>query len=657
MTRNPKRWHALMLFVALATALAVLTPGALAHPDDGSGEHPHLDEFVNDLSAPLAALDAAQADIISDGPFADVVKNLTVAGHGERLDANATTDVWAHGKYAYTGTFNSPCGGDPEAGIWVWDVHNKNNPELATIIPSPTGSRTNDVKVASMNQGDVLVHSNESCAGGPGGFEIYNVDDPENPVHIGSVRSDDLNPTINADPFLGSFVADSGVHNLFLFTDGENDYAAGVFENWFGNFQIWDITDASAPVRVSFWGAEQLCDPVISGSVCPADPYTETDLDVLFDLIVDWMLGGFGASSNRLLHDITISADGNSAYLSNWDAGLVLLDISDPASPTFVSTAFDVANGSVDGEVNSHAAWPTADGSVVVETEEDFSVFASLDPFRGTFGSAITNTIPGVGTHTRAGDAFEMPGNQLTNNVTVATLGGVPAEVTVNSGPLVGNIYPALEFAGSQPLLSSLGGSVTGDAIWIGTACDAGSTLNAGAFAATPGTKIAIARRGDCLFASKLATAASLGAAAIVITNNVEDTAWSGVRVWDYSDPTAPVLAAHINTPCSADPNLPECDPRGTYSVHNVIVEDDKAYISWYTEGVVIYDISDPYNPVETARWHREGADFEASNAGIQDVWGIYKIENQPWIYASDRNGGLYILKEYGSGSAKKGKP
>ena len=35
---------------------------------------------------------------------------------------------------------------------------------------------------------------------------------------------------------------------------------------------------------------------------------------------------------------------------------------------------------------------------------------------------------------------------------------------------------------------------------------------------------------------------------------------------------------------------------------------------------------------------------------------GIYKKSGEPLIYASDRNGGLYVLKEYGAGSKKKGK-
>ena len=57
--------------------------------------------------------------------------------------------------------------------------------------------------------------------------------------------------------------------------------------------------------------------------------------------------------------------------------------------------------------------------------------------------------------------------------------------------------------------------------------------------------------------------------------------------------------------------------------------------------------------PVELARFRGHGAAFEALNDGIQDVWGIYKVAGEPYLYASDRNGGLYILKEQGSGSGE----
>jgi hypothetical protein len=344
------------------------------------------------------------------------------------------------------------------------------------------------------------------------------------------------------------------------------------------------------------------------------------------------------------LHDITISADGTKAYLSNWDAGLVLLDISDPADPQLVSVAIDPVDGSIDGEVNSHAAWPTADGSVVVEGEEDFSVFEGDSPLSNfTFQEQPTNTIPGVGISTNAGNGFE--NNQTGNNVTVDA-----DSVTVNSGPLAPTVYPAAEGSGNQPKFADTG-PITGEAVWIGRACPGDPILNAGA---VPGN-IAVVRRGECFFSEKLATAALNGATAIIVSNNQQDSVWSGLRIWDYSDPANPVLASTFNTVCSANPSDTSCDSRGTYSSHNIIVEDNKAYIAWYSDGVLILDISDPYNPVEVGRFHRTGADFEAENGGIQDVWGIYKVENSPWIYASDRNGGLYVLKEYGAGSAGNG--
>lgn len=620
--------------LALAVAaVAMMAPAAQAHhggPDPGLG--PVFDGGRDDAAAALVEQDAATANLVSSGPFASQTRNLAVAGRGERLLPNATTDVWALGRYAYIGTFNSPCGdgtGQNGSGVRIFDVRNHNKVKPAGFLPSVEGSRINDVKVARMGSGTILVHSNESCGGGPGGFEIYDVSDPRNREHLAHVQVDDVNDVLRE----GFGVQDGGVHNLFLFRQGGRDFVAANAGTFFGNFQIFDITDPSSPELVSAWGAEELCE----GAFCSPDPAADTNVARIINTINNWMFGGFGISRNRFLHDMTISDDGTKAYLSNWDAGLVLLDVSDVENPEFVSTAIGQTG---DGEVNSHAAWPTADGKTVVETEEDFDVFSGDEPLSNfTFQERDTNTIPGVGISTNAGTAFE---NSSGNQVTVSA-----TSVTVDSGPLAGNVYPAAEGAGNQPKLGS--GTVSGEAVFVGEACGALSMDLTG--------RIAIARRGTCFFGDKLANAAAAGAIAIVIANNAQDSLWGEVRIWDYSDPESPVLASTIDTVCSAAPRDPSCDPRGTYSVHNVIVEGDKAYLSWYSDGVLIYDISDPANPVETARYHREGAAFEAQNGGIQDVWGIYKEPRKPWIYASDRNGGLYVLKEYGAGSAKRGKP
>lgn len=640
--RNTRRMG---MAAALAGSVALLSaPTSYAddgpHLDDGVSAEQHLqDLFPRDPDAHLSAHDAATANIVSDGPAAKVIKNLAVAGRGERISPDGTTDVWAHAGYAYTGTFNSPCGGEQGAGVWVWDVHNKNFPTAIGIIDSPVGSRSNDVKVATMNSGDVLVHSNESCGGGPGGFEIYSVNDPYNPVHMASVTINELNPI--SDALFGG-INDAGVHNLFLFKQGGSDYVGVVSEGAFDNFRIYDITDPSNPILVTGWGAEEIFDPGVGNEVADISRVLNAAL---------WLTDGFGASRNRFLHDVTVSADGTKAYLANWDAGLVLLDISDPANPAVVSVALDPVNGSLDGEVNSHSVWPSEDGRIVVEGEEDFNAWeASAPPGNVTFGNG--NPIPGVIASTAAGDAFE--GSQTGNAGSITA-----SSVVVTSGPLAGTSFPANGFGGDNfPLGES---AYAGNFVWIGQACNGDPILN------VPGPgDIAVVRRGACTFAEKSVNASNAGAGAIVVTNNnPTSTPWSGLRIWDYSDPANPVLASLFDTACSAA-TAPggNCDSAGTYSSHNVIVETQgntvKAYISWYWDGVVVVDVTDPYNPVETARYSRTDAEFKDSNGGPQDVWGIHKEPGQPWIYASDRNGGLYILKEYGAGSggnaAKNGK-
>jgi len=522
----------------------------------------------------------------------------------------------------------------------VWDIKNPNKTKFVDVIPSETGDRTNDVKVASMNSGDILVMSNESCGGGDGGFEIYDVDNPKSAVKLASVTIDELNPI--SDALFGG-ITDVGVHNLFLFTRGTNDYVGVVAETAFDTFMIFDITDPTSPTLASSWGAEESFDPGVGAS---------GDFGRTLDAAL-WLLDGFGASQNRFLHDITITADGTQAYLANWDAGLILLDISDVTDPQLVSVALDVANGSVDGEVNSHAVWPSEDGTIVVESEEDFSAWeSSVPPSNLTMDSDYPGdpTIPGTAISTVAGDDFEA--NQTGE---VGTVDG--SSVVVTSGVLAGNTYPAAELdtAAGSPTFGTTG-PLTGELVWIGRGCatsQGDAVLNAGAI---DSGDIAVVRRGACFFEEKAETAAAAGAAAVIIANNSPvSTPWGGLRIWDYSDPANPVLASTFNTTCSAStaPGGP-CDPAGTYSVHNIIVETTgnkvKAYVAWYSDGMLVLDVSDAYNPTEVGRF----LDASTNGGEPNDFWGVYKQPNNPFFYGSDRNGGLYTFKEQGKGSGWK---
>ena len=617
------RWWALILVSGLV--LSLLSPAASADPDADDGSDDPVFELPSRSDA-LSDHDAATAGVVSSGPSASNIKNIDLRGRGERFAPGSTTDVWALGNYAYTGTFSSPCPPDAEAGIWIWDTKNPNKTKFVGVIESEPGDRTNDVKVAAMNSGDILVMSNESCGGGDGGFEIYDVDNPKSPVKLASVTIDELNAIT---PLLFGPIENVGVHNLFLFTDGANDYVAVVAETAFDTFMIFDITDPTAPTLASSWGAEEVFDPGVG---------TSGDFGRTLDAAI-WLISGVGASQKRFLHDITVTADGDQAYLSNWDAGLILLDISDPTAPVYVSTAIDVANGSLDGELNSHAAWPSEDGTIVVEGEEDFSAWeGSVAPTNLIF--SFDNPIPGVATGTTTGDDFEA--SQTGNSGTVTA-----TELDVTAGPLSPVTYSVAEIGDNAMPLGA--GSVSGDIVFIGQACIGDPILNAGAIA---GGGIAIVRRGACTFSEKSINAEAAGADAVVIANNQPSTPWSGLRIWDYADPSNPVLASTFDTTCSAS-SAPggDCDPAGTYSVHNVIVETTgnkvKAYVSWYSDGMLVIDVTDPYNPVEIGRF----LDASTNGGEPNDFWGVYKIPNDPFFFGSDRNGGLYTFKEQGSGS------
>ncbi len=70
-----------------------------------------------------------------------------------------------------------------------------------------------------------------------------------------------------------------------------------------------------------------------------------------------------------------------------------------------------------------------------------------------------------------------------------------------------------------------------------------------------------------------------------------DETAGGHVRIWDVRDPAAVEQVAEV------------AGQHPDHSVHNVHVRDDHAYVSWYIDGVVVLDVSEPANPVEVARY------------------------------------------------------
>ena len=75
---------------------------------------------------------------------------------------------------------------------------------------------------------------------------------------------------------------------------------------------------------------------------------------------------------------------------------------------------------------------------------------------------------------------------------------------------------------------------------------------------------------------------------------------------------------------------------------HNVLVHGNMLYVSYYHDGVVVFDITDPAAPVLVASYDT----FEEQNGydDYQGAWGVYPFLPSGTILASDFENGLFVL-------------
>jgi hypothetical protein len=594
----------LMSLLILASAFIFSPLSARAHhpvATDDPQEEDHIDiqqHFTDDL------LELAEQGALSQGRGGDNrpprSRNISVVGHlsfDETISNTTNTDVWAMGKFAYVGTFSSPaCAGDLGLGVKIVDISDPSNPQWIGDLASPPATRANDVKVARVNTdffgGDLLVHSNEPCrAGGDGGIRLYDVSDPNNPVHLADFYS-------IGSPGPGPGPLAFGVHNTYLYQYGGRAYVlvvANISPDLFDT-RIVDVTDPSNPTEAGRWSA----------TVSPdAPPGLEPR----------------GTSRSLGIHDVWASDNGKTAYLSYWDSGYILLDISDPTNPRFLGNS----QWDPDDEGNAHAAVPARGGNLLIATDEDFSA-------------------TGLG------------------------------RVTVNSGPHAGELYEAVVGAIS-PSFSPL----TADLAWVGLGDTEQDSIDDPSFGCLGGHpygepvagKIALIQRGFCAFSEKIDRAESEGAVGVIVFNNVgealvlmggdpvnipamfiaqsrgerlaadreagetvnvtmrmgEFDGWGFARIFDISDPGNIRLLSNIKLPSTNDPSAPN-----PFGVHNVYARGNTAYFSWYQDGLVVVDFSQPKSP-------RIIGEFNDNN----NFWGIYVQGDL--IFASDRDSGLWIFK------------
>jgi len=120
----------------------------------------------------------------------------------------------------------------------------------------------------------------------------------------------------------------------------------------------------------------------------------------------------------------------------------------------------------------------------------------------------------------------------------------------------------------------------------------------------------------------------------------------------DITDEKNPVTAAFFRVPEGGKYSF--CDGTkdkrfGAHQPHEHVGDDNLVYAAWFSGGLRIIDISDPYHPQEVGFYVPEpvaGCEFPLSN----DVF----VDDRGLIYLIDRNNGLDILRYTGGSGAER---
>jgi hypothetical protein len=557
-----------------------------------------------------------------------------------RLDPfnlSAHGDVAGYKNLAFIGKWREEC---PGTGVDIIDISRASRPVKIADTRDYADTSMEDMQAIRIGRRDILAIGLQDCGNsataGTVGLELYDITNPRNPQFLTIFNGEDI----------PGLMADHGhVHEFDLVKRRDGRVLAALaspdsealtatppaFVNGVGDALLVDITNPSAPTLVGDYGV--LADPMFG---------------------VDFYLSVLqGGDARTLDHSARFNDRGTRLYLSYWDAGVIILDVRNPANP-FVIGRTSYQQGE---EGNAHSIDTADDEEILIQADEDFS------PFEFQFTS----------------NAFA--GERL-----------------------------AVEAQGTPPIVALPGRAMAGDVVHVGRGCPAdprpvppGTGLAvADPYLADPAGKIALIERGLCRFDNKVARAQQAGAVGVIVYNNaaggealvlmgidspvidgppgiagtpintpavfvqrstgllLRDGAqpvtaraaavfngWGYLRFFDISDPANPVQLSTFATP---NTNNEAVALAGIWSVHNPEMlrpgdddDDDESnilYASWYADGIRVLDIRRPSSPREIASWTGQGA---PAGAPPVNIWSV--VPHRGLLLASDRDFGLYVLR------------
>ena len=139
----------------------------------------------------------------------------------------------------------------------------------------------------------------------------------------------------------------------------------------------------------------------------------------------------------------------------------------------------------------------------------------------------------------------------------------------------------------------------------------------------------------------------------VVVEEAVFDDCKDGIKrnwVFDIRDPSNPVSIATLPIPSDAD----YARKGGQFGPHNIhenrpesYQSSDRLFITYQNAGMRVYDIRDPFRPIEIAALvppaPRTMMDYRPDRPCVVDTTDVFVAEDG-LIYCTDSNAGLYIL-------------
>jgi hypothetical protein len=343
-----------ILGMALAIALLVPSAGVIAHPGHRD-VHQHEADF-----APYKQHGPESGHLPPSSANVNLIGELEPTDEFGPIVEGQIADLSVYKDYAYLNSWSEPtC---TKGGVYVVDIRNPRKPKELDFIPALPGNYHGEgAHVISVDtksfKGDLLAVNNEFCTDTPtvgGGFDLYNVTDPNNPKVLvqGAGDRGGEGQMSGGDGFANDY------HSVFLWEDDGKIYLVGTDNIELHDVDIWNVTDPRRP-----------------------KPVREYDMVEEFPQILEEPAPN---GNNVFNHDMIVKViDGRDVLLdSYWDGGYLLIDIENPAKAGYigdvdfndsVKTLGLVNNNPQEG--NAHQAEFSHNNKYFLAADEDFNPY------------------------------------------------------------------------------------------------------------------------------------------------------------------------------------------------------------------------------------------------------------------------------------------